>query len=822
MKNKFIYSPTKSLFEKKLAAGEIGEGSVVFIEDTKEIWNRGHYFGMVDSGSSIDPEVLSGIETAIATLKSDKADKSELSDYALKSELPSLDGYLTKTVADSLYATIAQYNDLNQTVGDIQTELSNKATKDELSTGLAGKLDNSAADGFVPKTRKVNGKALDQDITITATDPNAATKDELGNVNTDLQTFKNNVALTYATDQDVADAVAALVDSSPAALDTLNELAAALGDDPNFATTVATQIGKKADQTALNATNASVANVDAKFDNYLPLSGGTISGTVAISGNSITNAPLNIVTPSMGYTGYIRFGAGFDTNELGYLGFSAKGVPAIKYGEVVNTLIHSGNYSDYALRLSGNQYYRFADSTGNTGLLTQDTSQNNTWYIVGKTNDYNVLLHSGNIGSYAFVPKSDSLISNVNADHYWSNGVYLNQTGNGSGNSNFPSDYSAFLTFSQSSNYAAQISIGSNAIHMRRKIDSWSHWMRIIAENENGNVLIGTTTDLGYKLDVSGNARITNSLELGAGRLDKYTLHSQVSGVKLIDKDNVERLGLYSYNKACFIENMYGGVENCGIQFFDSGTIGFFGGNVGIGITDPQYKLDLNGAFNATSGSINGNAIIHAGNIGSQSVNYANSAGSANSVAWDNVSGKPTFATVATSGSYNDLSNKPTIPTNTNQLTNGAGFITSYTDTKNTAGSTNSTSKLYLIGAGSQAANAVTYSNSSCYMQSGYLYATSDERLKNFENDITIDFNSLKSIPKKYFRWKENPENLNIGTSAQALQKVYPELVTTDENGEMGVNYQHLSIVALAAIDKLHEENLELKERIERLESKIK
>lgn len=35
------------------------------------------------------------------------------------------------------------------------------------------------------------------------------------------------------------------------------------------------------------------------------------------------------------------------------------------------------------------------------------------------------------------------------------------------------------------------------------------------------------------------------------------------------------------------------------------------------------------------------------------------------------------LAAVATSGSYNDLSNKPTIPTNTNQLTNGAGFITS-------------------------------------------------------------------------------------------------------------------------------------------------
>lgn len=39
---------------------------------------------------------------------------------------------------------------------------------------------------------------------------------------------------------------AALVDASPVTLDTLNELAAALGDDPSFATTVATSLGLKA------------------------------------------------------------------------------------------------------------------------------------------------------------------------------------------------------------------------------------------------------------------------------------------------------------------------------------------------------------------------------------------------------------------------------------------------------------------------------------------------------------------------------------------------------------------------------------------------
>jgi hypothetical protein len=41
-------------------------------------------------------------------------------------------------------------------------------------------------------------------------------------------------------------AIAALVDASPATLNTLKELATALGDDPNFATTMATALGLKA------------------------------------------------------------------------------------------------------------------------------------------------------------------------------------------------------------------------------------------------------------------------------------------------------------------------------------------------------------------------------------------------------------------------------------------------------------------------------------------------------------------------------------------------------------------------------------------------
>lgn len=68
-------------------------------------------------------------------------------------------------------------------------------------------------------------------------------------------TQKDSSALDYiknkpdvATKQDVETSIANLVNTAPEALDTLNELAAALGNDPNFATSVATQIGNKVDK----------------------------------------------------------------------------------------------------------------------------------------------------------------------------------------------------------------------------------------------------------------------------------------------------------------------------------------------------------------------------------------------------------------------------------------------------------------------------------------------------------------------------------------------------------------------------------------------
>ena len=56
---------------------------------------------------------------------------------------------------------------------------------------------------------------------------------------------------------------------------------------------------------------------------------------------------------------------------------------------------------------------------------------------------------------------------------------------------------------------------------------------------------------------------------------------------------------------------------------------------------------------------------------------FTNDAGYLTTVGWNDVTGKPTFAAVATSGSYNDLSDKPTIPT---IPTNTSAFVNDGSD----------------------------------------------------------------------------------------------------------------------------------------------
>ena len=102
----------------------------------------------------------------------------------------------------------------------------------------------------------------------------------------------------------------------------------------------------------------------------------------------------------------------------------------------------------------------------------------------------------------------------------------------------------------------------------------------------------------------------------------------------------------------------------------------------GYGITDA-----FDGAFSSLTGkptTVAGYGITDAFDGAYSSLTGAPSLATvATSGAYADLSGTPSLATVATSGAYADLSGTPTIPTNNNQLTNGAGYVT--TDTTYTA-----------------------------------------------------------------------------------------------------------------------------------------
>jgi hypothetical protein len=74
-------------------------------------------------------------------------------------------------------------------------------------------------------------------------------------------------------------------------------------------------------------------------------------------------------------------------------------------------------------------------------------------------------------------------------------------------------------------------------------------------------------------------------------------------------------------------------------------------------------------------------------------------------------------------------------------------------------------------------------------------------------------------LRKVYFNWKDKPDsNLQLGMIAQDVQELYPEIVS-EADGQLSLSYEKLSVIALEAIDVLHNENKELKNRIEKLES---
>jgi hypothetical protein len=143
--------------------------------------------------------------------------------------------------------------------------------------------------------------------------------------------------------------LAALVDSSPAALNTLNELAAALGDDANFSTTVTNSIATK-----------------------LPLAGGTMTGALDVTG-TVTADGLTVDTTDQVLINHSGDGGGIRIDST-----NATNTSSLRFGDVADNYIGAleYNHSNDAMTMYVNNATRMTlDASGRVLIGTTTEGQ---------------------------------------------------------------------------------------------------------------------------------------------------------------------------------------------------------------------------------------------------------------------------------------------------------------------------------------------------------------------------------------------------------------------------------------------------------------
>lgn len=115
----------------------------------------------------------------------------------------------------------------------------------------------------------------------------------------------------------------------------------------------------------------------------------------------------------------------------------------------------------------------------------------------------------------------------------------------------------------------------------------------------------------------------------------------------------------------------------------------------------------------------------------------ASSASTADAVAWTGVTGKPSFATVATSGSYKDLKNKPSIPASINTTVTGAGvYITKIkNETSPNKGYTAPSNGIMSVR---PVAESASYQNQYLYVNSYKVYSEHDPTWDQYYPNIVF------------------------------------------------------------------------------------
>lgn len=145
--------------------------------------------------------------------------------------------------------------------------------------------------------------------------------------------------------------------------------------------------------------------------------------------------------------------------------------------------------------------------------------------------------------------------------------------------------------------------------------------------------------------------------------------------------------------------------------------------------SNTQYQVGGTGTVQTGAPDINYQSIVYIKDS-KEIWTHGQFYGSAASVAWSAITGKPSFATVATSGSYNDLSNKPTIPTSL-PTPNSLTFTGATTGTWN--------------GSAAKTVNIPTYSNAST-SSAGLMSASDKSKLNGIAGGAEVNQNAFSNV----------------------------------------------------------------------------
>jgi len=145
--------------------------------------------------------------------------------------------------------------------------------------------------------------------------------------------------------------------------------------------------------------------------------------------------------------------------------------------------------------------------------------------------------------------------------------------------------------------------------------------------------------------------------------------------------------------------------------------------------------------------------------------------------------------------------------TNNNELTNGAGYIASYTETDTLD---------TVTGRGAITSNTVQFGE---VRSTGDViaYYSSDKRLKDDIKPIENALAKIDSIGGYTFDWNDNQstyEGSDIGVIAQEIEAIAPELVIDRETGYKAVKYEKLVAILIEGIKELSAKVKELENKL--------